>query len=134
MGKPLWRRAYDAVERPLGSRLEVAVQTEQFADVAALLVRSRAEVGRVVERTTRRALHRVNLPAASDVARLREQVLALDHSVRRLEEAVRRTSAAPSTTRGRADGPDDRPGRAGGTGAPRRRAQPVCGPATASST
>src|SRR5215207_1559833 len=32
MGTPLWRRTYDAVERPIGSRLEVAVQTEQFAD------------------------------------------------------------------------------------------------------
>ena len=72
--KALWRRAYDAVERPVGSRLEVAVQTDTFADAAGLMLRARAGIARQVERTTRHALHRVNLPAASDVARLREQI------------------------------------------------------------
>ena len=91
MGKPLWRRAYDTVERPLATRLEAGVQTEQFADVAALLVWSRAEVRRRTERITRHALHRVNLPAASDVALLRQQVSSLERSVRRLEEAVSST-------------------------------------------
>jgi hypothetical protein len=127
MGKPLWRRAYDTVERPLATQLEAGVQTEQFADVAALLVWSRAEVRRRTERITRHALHRVNLPAASDVALLRQQVSSLERSVRRLEEAVRQTALAEGTTRGRADGADDRAGRPGGTGAPRRRAQPVKG-------
>jgi hypothetical protein len=130
--KPLWRRAYDTVERPLATRLEAGVQTEQFADVAALLVWSRAEVRRRTERITRHALHRVNLPAASDVALLRQQVSSLERSVRRLEEAVReaaerQTATAEGTTRGSADGADDRAGRPGGTGAPRRRAQPVKG-------
>jgi hypothetical protein len=126
--KPLWRRAYDTVERPLATRLEAGVQTEQFADVAALLVWSRAELRRRTERITRHALHRVNLPAASDVALLRQQVSSLERSVRRLEEAVRQTVPAEGTTRGRADGADDRSGgRPGGTGAPRRRAQPVKG-------
>ena len=69
VGKPWWRRAYDVVERPIGVRLEAAVQTEMFADAAGLLVRTQAQVGRLVERTTRHALHRVNLPAASDVVR-----------------------------------------------------------------
>jgi hypothetical protein len=133
VGKPLWRRAYDTVERPLATRLEAGVQTEQFADVAALLVWSRAEVRRRTERITRHALHRVNLPAASDVALLRQQVSSLERSVRRLEEAVRqeavRASAPGEQTRGRAvDGADDRSGsRSGGTGATRRRAQPVKG-------
>jgi hypothetical protein len=128
VGKPLWRRAYDTVERPLATRLEAGVQTEQFADVAALLVWSRAEVRRRTERITRHALHRVNLPAASDVALLRQQVSSLERSVRRLEEAVR-ASAPAEQTRGRAvDGADDRSGsRSGGTGATRRRAQPVKG-------
>ena len=75
-GKPLWRRAYDTVERPVAVRLEDAVQTDLFADVAGLLVRTRADVSRRFERTTRHAWHRINLPAASDVARLRDQVVA----------------------------------------------------------
>lgn len=124
-GKPLWRRAYDVVERPVGSRLEDAVQTERFAEVAGLLVHLRAGLSRQVERTTRHALHRVNLPAASDVARLREQVTSLERVVRQLDDSVRRaagpvaasrrpraraqTGAAASIPRRSPDGVDDRP-------------------------
>jgi hypothetical protein len=132
-GKPLWRRAYDTVERPVAVRLEDAVQTDLFADVAGLLVRTRADVSRRFERTTRHAWHRINLPAASDVARLRDQVVALDRSVRRLDDAVRRTALAQAATTAQtntAGGPDgtvDGPGRPGGKGAPRRRTQPVQG-------
>ena len=36
-----------------------AVQTEQFADLAGLLLRVQAGLGRQVERSTRHALHRV---------------------------------------------------------------------------
>ena len=66
-GKPLWRRAFDAVERPTAGRLERAVQTEVFADALARFVGLRSAVGRRAERASRRALHRLNLPAASDV-------------------------------------------------------------------
>jgi len=125
-GKPLWRRAYDAVERPVGSRLEEAVQTDVFADVAGLLMWTRAEAGRRVERTTRSVLHRVNLPTASDVVRLREQVSALDRSVKRLDDSLRR-SAAQAAAGGEDRGTDDRTGRAAGARAPRRRAQPAAG-------
>ena len=80
--KPLWRSAFDAVERPVGNRLEQLVQTGTFADVAGLVIRTRAELGRRVERASRHALHRVNLPAASDVAELRRQVASLERSLR----------------------------------------------------
>lgn len=93
MDKPLWRKAYDAVERPVGSRLEQVVQTEQFADAAGLALRLRAEVNRRIERTTRSLLHRVNLPAATDVARLREQVSDLHRTVRRLDDVLREERA-----------------------------------------
>ena len=95
-GKALWRQVYDAVERPVGSRLEDAVQTETFADVAGLLLRARAEVERRVERATRHALHRVNLPAASDVSRLREQVADLHRAVRHLEDVLTSTDTRRS--------------------------------------
>ena len=68
--KPAWRRAFDAVERPLARRLEGAVQTSHFAEALAL--------GLAVDRTASTAaahlsswlLHRVNLPAASDIKTL----------------------------------------------------------------
>jgi hypothetical protein len=103
-GKPLWRRTFDAVERPAGQRLERAVQTEQFADAVGAVLRLRAGLGHRVERASRRALHRVNLPAASDVAGLREQLAGLDRAVRRLEDELRgRTGARMVTTTDPAD-------------------------------
>jgi hypothetical protein len=125
-GRPLWRRAFDGVERPVAGRLEQAVQTERFADLAGLALRTRAELDRLVERTSRRALHRVNMPAASDVVRLREQVASLERSVRRLDDAVRRPAPPVPAERG-TDGTDERAGRPGGARAPRRRPQPAAG-------
>jgi len=133
-GRALWRRAYDAVERPVGSRLETAVQTDAFADIAGLLLRARAGVERRIERNTRRALHRVNLPAASDVSRLREQVADLHRTVRRLEDALAdaRTGVRPDARLaagpvggGSTHGDDDGSGRPGVPRAPRRRTQPA---------
>jgi hypothetical protein len=126
-GKPLWRRVFDGVERPIGTRLEQAVQTERFADVVGLALRARAEAERQVERASRQALHLANLPAASDVVRLREQVVSLDRHIRRLEDTLRRQEAA-SRESGGADGPDSRSGGHGGQGASRRRSQPAKGP------
>ncbi len=116
--KPLWRKAYDAVERPVGSRLEQVVQTEQFADGTGLALRLRAEVNRRIERTTRSLLHRVNLPAATDVARLREQVSDLHRTVRRLDDALREERAQVQSLReGRRSGEqragEQRPGQQG---------------------
>ena len=97
--RPLWGKAYDAVERAAGSRLEQVVQTEQFADAGGIALRLRAEVNRRIERTTRSLLHRVNLPAATDVARLREQVSDLHRTVRRLDEALREERAQVQSLR-----------------------------------
>jgi hypothetical protein len=88
MAAPLWRRAFDAVERPVGARLEQAVQTDRFADAAGLLLKLRLRVERQLEAASRHALHRANLPAASDVAHLREQVAALDRRMRELRDAL----------------------------------------------
>lgn len=119
--RPAWRRVFDAVERPVGARLESAVQTERFADAAGTLVRLRAGVERRLEQVSRRALHRANLPAASDIARVREQLAGLERVVRRLDEQL------AAKERGARDG-DDGPSRSARTGATGRRPQSAAGP------
>lgn len=92
-GKPLWRKAFDAVERPVGSRLETVVQTEEFASVLAFSTQAQAEARRRLERLTRRALHAVNIPAGSDIKRLHDQIAGLDRRLREVQdelEAARR--------------------------------------------
>jgi hypothetical protein len=118
---PLWRRAYDAADRALTPRAESFVRTPTFAQGAALVQRAQALARGAVRDVTARAWHLVNLPAGTDVSRLRAQIGALDREVRRLtvqleNERHRSTREEQHADRAEpADGPRPR--------APRRRAQ-----------
>ncbi|MGY1642526.1 hypothetical protein ACI782_15575 [Geodermatophilus sp. SYSU D00703] len=122
---PLWRQAFDAAERRVTPRAEEFVRTETFAIGAALFRRASALARDSARGATTRAWHLLNLPAGTDVSRLRTQVGALDREVRRLTlqlEAERRRAPeedhadrADTDRPERADHPRPRP--------PRRRAQ-----------
>ena len=64
------------------------MRTATFADATALAVKVQARLRRMAADRTARLWHLVNLPAASDVARLREQVALLDHEIRQLSHGV----------------------------------------------
>jgi hypothetical protein len=84
--KPLWRRTFDTVDRHIAGPAEAAARSDAFGDALTLGLRLRRRAQREVERRTRRVLHLVNLPTATDVRRLSEQVAALRREVRELEE------------------------------------------------
>ncbi|HSD11802.1 MAG TPA: hypothetical protein VLF14_12490 [Candidatus Binatia bacterium] len=86
--RPLWRKAFDSVERTIAPGLESAVRSEGFADVATVAMRIRADVARGAERAMRRTLHFWNLPAGSDLKRLSEQVASVERRVRELAKHV----------------------------------------------
>jgi hypothetical protein len=81
---PLWRQAFDKAERAVAPRAENLVRTEYFALGTALVRRAQNLAGRSVQGLTARAWHLVNLPAGSDISRLRAQIGSLDREVRRL--------------------------------------------------
>jgi polyhydroxyalkanoate synthesis regulator phasin len=89
--QPMWRRMFDAAERPVGRTLERLVQTEGFADVVARAKKAQVQSRRRVERVTRHALHLWNLPAATDVKRVEERLAAVERRLRdvskRLEQS-----------------------------------------------
>jgi polyhydroxyalkanoate synthesis regulator phasin len=87
--KPLWRRTFDRVDRRVARPVETAARSDAFGDVLTIAWRLRARAQREVEKRTRRALHLVNLPTATDVRRLSEQVAALRREVRDLEDRGR---------------------------------------------
>jgi hypothetical protein len=132
----MWRQAFDAAERRVTPHAEQLVRTPAFALATALLGRSRATARGAARGLTARAWHLVNLPAGSDISRLRAQVGALDREVRRLTvqlETERRRADSRSAGPRRAtpeepdadgaqpaDGPRPRPAR--------RRAQRPAGP------
>lgn len=100
--RPFWRRAIDSAERAVAPGLEEFVQSERFADLAAVTARLRAEARRQAERATRRAWHFWNLPAGSDVKRLSEQVASLE---RRLRDLSKRLEDVGEETHGHAPPP-----------------------------
>jgi hypothetical protein len=88
MSTPLWRQAFDAVDRRVAAPAEALVGSELFVDAVALGVRGIRRAQEEVERRTRRTLHLVNLPAATDVRRVSEQLAALQRQVRALQHQV----------------------------------------------
>ena len=81
-GIPLWRRTFDAVERPAARALESAVQSNAFADVLALSVRMRRDVERQYAEAFERWLHLWNLPTYTDLVRLQAQTAAVERRLR----------------------------------------------------
>jgi len=122
---PLWRQAFDVAERAVTPRAESLVRTPSFAVGAALLRRAQGMARESAQALTAHAWHLVNLPAGSDVSRLRAQIGALDREVRRLSlqlETQRRRSTEERDA--------DRTQPAGGArpGPARRRAERAPGP------
>jgi hypothetical protein len=104
---PLWRQAFDAAERAVAPRAEDLVRSEYFSLATAVVRRARTVAGRSVQGLSARAWHLVNLPAGSDISRLRAQIGSLDREVRRLtialelargRAAARAGSPRPTTT------------------------------------
>ena len=84
--KPLWRKAFDEVDRRVSGPVEAGAHSDLFGDLVTLNVRLARRAQREVERRTRRLLHMANLPTATDVRRLSEQVAALQRELRELED------------------------------------------------
>jgi hypothetical protein len=139
---PLWRQAFDAADRALAPHAENFVRTPAF-DIGVTIFRRAQVLARDSARgLSARAWHLLNLPAGSDVNRLRAQIGALDREVRRLTvklETERRRGSSPDdgtvteTTKTTSQPSEDRDGKraqsAGRTraGTTRRRAQRPAG-------
>ncbi len=91
-----WRQSYDAVEREIAPRVDALVRSEGFAVAVGLAARAQRLVQDGASRSSRRLLHRLNLPAGSDVTRILNEIGQLKRQVReltaQLEEA--RTAVA----------------------------------------
>jgi hypothetical protein len=89
---PLWRQLYDSVERTVARPLESLVRTERFARGAAVAGWARSMAREQATELSARLWHLVNLPAGTDVARLRARIGALDREVRRLSVQLERAA------------------------------------------
>jgi hypothetical protein len=117
----LWRQAFDAAEKYVAPRLESVVRTDQFAQATALGIKAQAALTDRANAVAAKLWHLVNLPAGTDVLRLRAQVGALDREVRRLTLALEQQQHAHEADERMDDAAADKPGGGARSHPPRGR-------------
>ncbi len=102
MSEPLWKRAFDAVERSSGPALTKALSNPDVIEAITLAnaVRRRAESD--LAEMARRGLHLFNLPAGTDISKVSHQVAGLEREIRQLNRRIETLQAG--TKNGTSDG------------------------------
>jgi hypothetical protein len=86
--QPLWLRVVLKVERTVGEPIEAAVRSDTYFDLVSTTTRVRRKVGGAAEGVSRRCLHLLNLPAGSDIRRLRQQLARMERRLNELSNDV----------------------------------------------
>ena len=73
-----WLKLVLRLERAIGSPVETAVHSDAYFDVVAELNRGTRRLTDALEGVSKRGLHLLNLPAGTDIRRLREQLARMD--------------------------------------------------------
>ncbi len=92
--RPLWRRGVEAVDKAAAPVLEGASKHPAFSIGFGLYQQTRSAIYRRTERTSRRFLHALNLPTASDVNRLLAQIASVENGVRVLNSHLQESLPA----------------------------------------
>ena len=82
--KPLWRQVFDTIDGIVTPQMESFVKTERFSKDVGRLSKVLGFFESQARQNSAKMWHLLNLPAGSDVSRLRKQLGALDREVRRL--------------------------------------------------
>jgi hypothetical protein len=103
---PLWRLAFDLVERPVGAASESLIQTDVFMDALAATWKVQRRMTREMQRGLGLWLDLFAVPRRSDLTTLVNQVASLERQVRQLAREVERRNGSevagqrpPATTR-----------------------------------
>jgi len=93
--QPVWRRLFDAWERENGPRLEEYVQSDEFAERIAAFQQMTRRQAEMAEEATRQFLRFWNLPTASDLDKVNQQLAEIDRRLRALHRPVAPEAPAP---------------------------------------
>jgi hypothetical protein len=88
VSQPLWLRAVYRLERAIGEPIEAAVRSDTYFDVVAHAMRARSSAVGAAEGISRRCLHLLNLPAGTDVRRVREQLARMERRLQTLSDEM----------------------------------------------
>jgi hypothetical protein len=77
-GSPLWLRLVLRLERTVGEPVESAVHSGTYFDLVAELNRTKSKLTDTVEGMSKRIWHLANLPAGTDIRRMRQQLAGVE--------------------------------------------------------
>jgi hypothetical protein len=86
--QPSWLRLVLELERTIGRAVDEFVRSDRYFDLVAEGNRARAQLTALYERLSEEWLHILNVPANSDVRRLREQLSRVERQVNRLAKEM----------------------------------------------
>jgi hypothetical protein len=89
-GQPLWLQLVLRFERAIGVPVESAVKSDTYFDLLTHANRTRARITELAEDWTQDALRVLNLPAGSEVRRLREQLSRVERQLAELAKELER--------------------------------------------
>jgi hypothetical protein len=93
--QPLWLKAVHRLERAIGEPVEAAVRSDTYFDLMAKATRAKSTVKGVAEGASGKCLHLLNLPASTDVRRMREQLTRVERRLNQLTEEVAEQDGSP---------------------------------------
>jgi hypothetical protein len=85
---PLWLQCVNGADRMIAPPLEAMVRHEAFGLAVALSKRAGSGFRARSEKLSRRGLHILNLPAASDINRLLQEIAYVERQLRILAKTV----------------------------------------------
>jgi hypothetical protein len=85
---PLWLDLVLRAERIVGSRVEDAVRSDAYFDLVTELNRTKAFLTGTVEGISKRIWHMANLPAGTDLRRVREQLARMERRIVELSKEL----------------------------------------------
>jgi hypothetical protein len=83
-----WLKLVLRLERAIGSPVETAVHSDAYFDVVAELNRGTRRLTDALEGVSKRGLHLLNLPAGTDIRRLREQLARMDRRLLQISKEL----------------------------------------------
>jgi hypothetical protein len=85
---PAWLKLVLRLERAIAAPVEAAVHSDAYFDVVAELNRGTRRLTDAAESVSKRGLHLLNLPAGTDIRRVREQLARMDRRLLQLSKEL----------------------------------------------
>ena len=93
--RPLWLKVVLRLERAVGEPVESVVRSDTYFNVVAGVSRVRRKAADGVEGISKRGLHLLNIPAGTDVKKVREQLARMERRLNQLSEDVEDLDGKP---------------------------------------